>query len=76
VASGASETQRWDLIRATRTDYLADFYEGTGMNEAMLDDLLAGNMLLPGAPINTPVPTEPVPPPDPADHELHPTRPR
>lgn len=74
VASGASEADRWNLIRSTQTEYLADFYASTGMTEDLLDDLLAGNMNLPGAPINTEPPAG-APPPAPADHDLSPARP-
>jgi hypothetical protein len=75
VAAGASEAERWSLIREAQADYLADLYATTGMNEDLLDDLLAGNMNLPGAPINTEPPTG-APPPAPADHDLQPARPR
>jgi hypothetical protein len=76
VADGAGEAERWKLIRATQARYLDAFYRATGMNEALLDDLLAGNMLLPGAPINTEPPDGPVSPADPRDDDLHPQRPR
>jgi hypothetical protein len=56
VARRADQTERWALIRQTEARYLADFYATTGMTEALLDDLLAGNMMLPGAPGSTPVP--------------------
>jgi hypothetical protein len=56
VARRADEAERWALIRDTEARYLADFYATTGMTEDLLDDLLAGNMLLPGAPGSTPVP--------------------
>jgi hypothetical protein len=74
VASGASEAERWNFIRSTQAEYLIDFYASTGMTEDLLDDLLAGNMNLPGAPINTEPPTG-APPPAPADHDLDPARP-
>jgi len=76
VAARASEADRWILVRAAQGEYLADFYAATGMNEGLLDELLAGNMALPGAPAATEVPSEPAPPPEPADRKLHPTRPR
>jgi hypothetical protein len=58
VERGADEAERWALIRRTEARYLADFYATTGMTEELLDDLLAGNMLLPGAPGSTPVPED------------------
>ena len=56
VARRADEAERLALIRRTEARYLADFYATTGMTEDLLDDLLAGNMMLPGAPGSTPVP--------------------
>ena len=56
VARRADEAERWALIRETEARYLADFYRTTGMTEDLLDDLLAGNMMLPGAPGSTPPP--------------------
>ena len=56
VARRAGEDERWALIRQTEARYLADFYATTGMTEDLLDDLLAGNMMLPGAPGSTAVP--------------------
>ena len=76
VARRASEAERWNLIKATQARYLAEYYAATGMTEALLDDLLAGNMMLPGAPINTEPPDEPVSPPDPVDDPVAPPRPR
>ena len=76
VADRASEGERWKLIRATEARYLEAFYAATGMNEGQLDDLLAGNMLLPGAPINTEPPDGPVSPADPRDDVADPERPR
>jgi hypothetical protein len=55
VARRADEAERWALIRQTEARYLADFYATTGMTEDLLDDLLAGNMMLPGAPGSTAV---------------------
>ncbi len=76
VADGAAEAERWKLIRGAEARYLDAFYRATGMNEALLDDLLAGNMLLPGAPINTEPPDGPVSPADPRDDVADPQRPR
>ncbi len=76
VADRASEDERWKLIRATEARYLEAFYAATGMNEGQLDDLLAGNMLQPGAPINTEPPDGPVSPADPRDDVADPQRPR
>jgi hypothetical protein len=75
VARGAGEAERWELIRATEDRYRKDFYAITGMNEALLDDLLAGNILLPGAPANTEPPTG-RPPAAPKDDPVAPVRPR
>jgi hypothetical protein len=74
VASGASEEERWTLIRETEATYLASFYAATGMTEVLLDDLLAGNMMLPGAPVATDLPADPSPP-SPADQVDPPPRP-
>ena len=76
VAAGASEAERWKLIRSTQSEYLIDFYAATGMNDDLLDDLLAGNVNLPGAPASTQPPEGPVPPASPVDTDLHPERPR
>jgi hypothetical protein len=46
------------------------------MNEDLLDDLLAGNAALPGAPATTPLPDGPVPPAQPADRDPSAARPR
>jgi hypothetical protein len=75
VAAGASESERWRLIRDTRARYLSDFYAATGMNQQLLDDLLAGNMLLPGAPAATEPPGQPVTPAGPRDDVAAPVRP-
>ncbi|HKE19923.1 MAG TPA: hypothetical protein VKB80_33850 [Kofleriaceae bacterium] len=76
VAAGSSEAERWKLIREAQARYLADFFSATGMNDQLLDDLLAGNVLLPGAPAATQPPEGPVPPAGPRDDQVHPERPR
>ena len=75
VARGAGEAERWELIRATEDRYRKDFYAITGMNKGLLDDLLAGNILLPGAPAATEPPTG-RPPEAPKDDPRLPVRPR
>jgi hypothetical protein len=75
VAAGASESERWRLIRDAQARYLDDFYAATGMNQQLLDDLLAGNMLLPGAPAATAPPGQPVTPAGPRDEVTPPVRP-
>lgn len=67
VAAGASEAQRWTLIRETQAAYLEGFHAATGMSEDQLDDLLAGNVGLPGAPASSKPPDGPVPPAEPLD---------
>jgi hypothetical protein len=77
VAGKATEEQRWEIIRAAQARYLADFFAATGMTDALLDDLLAGNMLLPGAPAATEQPDlDEVPPAEPRDDLREPARPR
>ena len=61
VADGAAESERWELIRATKERYLREYYALTGMTPALLDDLLAGDLGRTGAPIATPPPEE-IPP--------------
>jgi hypothetical protein len=75
VARGAGEAERWELIRAAEDRYRKDFYAITGMNDGLLDDLLAGNILLPGAPAATEPPTG-RPPEAPKDDPRLPVRPR
>lgn len=50
VARGASEAERDKLIRDTDAEYRKGLFAATGMTADQLDDLLAGNLLLPGAP--------------------------
>jgi hypothetical protein len=52
VARGASEDERGKLIRDTEARYLGELYRISGLDEPLLDDLLAGNMALPGAPVH------------------------
>jgi hypothetical protein len=61
VARGADEPARWELIRTTEAGYRKELEAITGLTDALLDDLLAGNVLLPGAPATTPLPTGPAP---------------
>jgi hypothetical protein len=51
VARGGGEAERWALIRSTQTRYQAELFKLTGLDDGTLDDLLAGNAALPGAPI-------------------------
>lgn len=53
VANGATEEQRWELIRAIESDYRTSYYEITGMNAELLDSLLAGDITRAHAPIAT-----------------------
>ncbi len=76
VAAGASEAQRWALIRETQAAYLEGFHAATGMTEDQLDDLLAGNVGLPGAPASSEPPDGPVPPAEPLDDLRETPRPR
>jgi hypothetical protein len=57
VARNAPEAQRWELIQSADTRYRAEFFKISGMTADQLDDLLAGNLLLPGAPGATPDPS-------------------
>jgi hypothetical protein len=50
VARKASEAVRWALIRDTERRYRDDLFRVTSLTDALLDDLLAGNIALPGAP--------------------------
>lgn len=71
VDKGASEEERWALIEDTQARYLSQYYELTGMNEAMVDELLAGDPSRIFAPADTPPPPleeiEPAPPPPPVE---------
>jgi len=50
VKQGGSEAARWELIRATQASYLAQLFARTGLDADRLDELLAGDLALPGAP--------------------------
>jgi hypothetical protein len=59
VARGGGETERWALIRTTEARYQAELFRITGLDAGTLDDLLAGNLALPGAPIRGEAPSGP-----------------
>jgi hypothetical protein len=63
VADGASVEDRWALIRSFERDYRDRYFELTGMDEDLLDDLLAGDASRKYAPGSTP-PPEDMPPND------------
>jgi hypothetical protein len=50
VSRRADEADRWKLIRDTEARYQSELFRLSGLDEALLDDLLAGNVALPGAP--------------------------
>lgn len=50
VAKKAPEEERWALINAADKRFREQFFEISGMTPQLLDDMLAGNLLLPGAP--------------------------
>jgi hypothetical protein len=54
VAKKAPEEERWKLISAADARFRSEFFKISGMTAAQLDDMLAGNLLLPGAPGGTP----------------------
>jgi hypothetical protein len=56
VARGGTEAQRWALIHDADARYREEFGKVSGMTAELLDDLLAGNLLLPGAPAANPDP--------------------
>lgn len=56
VARKATEVERWALIRGAEDAYKEALFALTGMTGALLDDLLAGDLAKPGAPIATPLP--------------------
>jgi len=43
VKNGASEAERWELIRATQENYLKEYFAVTGLDANMLDRLLGGD---------------------------------
>ena len=57
VAKNAPEAERWQLIKAADARYREEFFKLSGMTADQLDDMLAGNLLLPGAPGATPDPS-------------------
>jgi len=57
VADKAPESERWDLIRETQQRYKDGYYAITGMNDELLDDLLAGDLRRKYAPSVTPPPS-------------------
>ncbi|ACY19257.1 hypothetical protein [Haliangium ochraceum] len=67
VDDEAPEAERWALIEKTQQQYKREYFAITGMNETLLDDLLAGDISRTGAPIATPPPEdiEPAPAPEP-----------
>jgi hypothetical protein len=77
VARGGGEAERWALIRSTQAHYQTELFKLTGLDAGALDDLLAGNAALPGAPIRGEAPAG-APAPgarDPLDTRPRPTRP-
>ena len=50
VARGGGEAERGKLIRDTEARYQTELFRISGLDDGMLDDLLAGNVALPGAP--------------------------
>ncbi|MEM9491049.1 MAG: hypothetical protein AAGC55_18010 [Myxococcota bacterium] len=58
VADGASEDKRWQLIRTTQAEYRRAYFAITGMNDELLDALLAGDLSRDYAPAATDIPDE------------------
>lgn len=50
VAKGAPEAERWQLISSADQRFREAFLATSGMSAEQFDDLLAGNLLLPGSP--------------------------
>lgn len=50
VKNGAPESERWELISAADARYREGFFQTSGMTPDQFDDLLAGDLLLPGSP--------------------------
>jgi len=50
VARHGTDAERWKLIRNTEARYQTELFRISGLDEGLLDDLLAGNIALPGAP--------------------------
>lgn len=59
VARGGSEEERWTLIRSTEASYQAELFRISGLDAERLDDMLAGDLTLPGAPARGEEPTGP-----------------
>ncbi len=57
VGKKAPEDERWALISAADARFRSEFFKISGMTADQLDDLLAGNLLLPGAPGANPDPS-------------------
>lgn len=82
VAKKAPEEERWELIRAADERFRSEFFKISGMTAEQLDDMLAGNLLLPGAPGANPDPSTVAPSapgsaaePGPKDSAVPPDRP-
>jgi hypothetical protein len=58
VAKRAPQEQRWSLIRAADARFRERFFTISGMTAQQLDEMLAGNLLLPGAPGARPDPSQ------------------
>lgn len=58
VAEGGSVEDRWALIRSFQQEYRDRYFELTGMDEDLLDDLLAGDASRKYAPGSTPPPED------------------
>jgi len=74
VARRGDEAERWKLIRDTAARYQAELFRISGLDEGLLDDLLAGNLALPGAPSRG-EPPEGAPAGGPRDEPTTPPRP-
>lgn len=57
VAKAAPESERWQLIGAADARFRERFFQLSGMTAQQLDEMLAGNLLLPGAPGRQPDPS-------------------
>jgi hypothetical protein len=58
VAEGGSAEDRWALIHSFEKEYRERYFEVTGMDEDLLDDLLAGDASRKYAPGSTPPPQD------------------
>ncbi len=70
VKEGLSEEDRWALIHSVQEDYRERYFDLTGMDEDMLDDLLAGDASRDYAPGTTPPPEDMPPREDPLPVEV------